>query len=70
MKITTVGIEICAAPARLSVAPLSCDQDGGEKLPGCVASPHTSGLTIDDNQCDPINLYWDHDQRRLAWWRN
>ena len=61
---------ICAAPARLLVVPLSCEQDDVGKLPGCVASPHASGLTIDDNQCDPINLYWDHDQRRLTWWRN
>lgn len=60
---------VCATPVKLSVVPLSCDQDG-VSLPGCIASPHTAGLTIDDNECDPINLYWDRDHGRLAWWRN
>jgi hypothetical protein len=60
---------VCATPVRLAVVPLSCEPDGA-KLHGCAASSHAMGLTIDDSACDPINLYWDHDTGRLAWWRN
>jgi hypothetical protein len=60
---------VCATPVKLSVVPLSCESDS-TALPGCVASTHAEGLTIDDSHCDPINLYWDKDHGRLAWWRN
>jgi len=62
---------ICVAPAKLSAVPLLCDSEGNA-LPGCRASRGTSGLTLSDHNddCDPINLYWDHDHHRMAWWRN
>jgi hypothetical protein len=65
----TAQAAVCAIPVSLAVVPLSCDSDGA-KLPGCVASSHASGLAINDSECDPINLYWDHEKGRLAWWRN
>lgn len=60
---------VCATPVHLRAVPLSCETDGG-KLPGCIETAHSSGLTIEDADCDPIHLYWDHPNRRLAWWRS
>jgi hypothetical protein len=65
----TVQAAVCVAPVSLAVVPLSCDPDGA-KLPGCAASSHMWGLAINDRECDPVNVYWDHEKRRLAWWRN
>jgi hypothetical protein len=60
---------ICATPARLSGVPLSCSAQVGT-LPGCIASPRASGLVIKGGDCDPINVYWNHDTHHPAWWRN
>ena len=62
---------ICVAPAKLSAVPLLCASEGSA-LPGCRESRGASGLTLSDHNddCDPINLYWDNDHRRMAWWRN
>lgn len=62
---------ICKAPAHLSVVPLICDTGGGA-LRGCRQSRRAFGLTLSDanDDCDSINLYWDHDHHRMAWWRN
>ena len=60
---------ICSVPARLEVHPLTCADDG-EPLPGCKEAPGVSGLSLDDGECDPINMYWDHSRKHMAWWRN
>ena len=62
---------ICTAPAHLVWTPLVCDING-TRLPGCDESRGVSGLTLSDRDgdCDPINLYWDHTQHRMGWWRN
>jgi hypothetical protein len=62
---------ICAAPAHLEAVPLSCDIEGNS-LPGCRESHGVSGLALSDHngECDPINLFWDHNEHRMAWWRN
>jgi hypothetical protein len=61
---------ICSIPAKLSASPLTCDMDGGGKLPGCLASSGTIELSLEDGDCDPINLYWNHDKHSITWWRN
>jgi hypothetical protein len=61
---------ICSVPVKLSAHPLSCENDGGGKLPGCKESKGVVGLTLSDDSCDPINLYWDSDKRSMTWWRN
>jgi hypothetical protein len=60
---------VCAAPATLEVAKLSCGT-GADPLPGCKDSPDAVGLTLGGGECDPIHLYWDHDHKRMGWWRN
>ena len=25
---------------------------------------------VDDGSCDPFYFYWNHDKRRMDWWRN
>ena len=59
---------ICAAPAHLKTLELSCDIDG-EKLPGCRDSQRAWGLNLSGGECDAINLYWNHDEHHLSWWR-
>ena len=61
---------ICALPARIEAYPLQCTSDGGNTLPGCIMSSGASVLSIVDDQCDPINVYWNHNDKHLAWWRN
>ena len=61
----------CGPITKLNVAPLSCAFQTDEvKLPGCIEAPGTIGLSVGGDDCDPINLYWDHDRNLMAWWRN
>jgi hypothetical protein len=61
---------ICGLPAHLEISPPACTNgETGEKLPGCTESPGISGLTLDDDRCDPIYMYWSHDTKRMMWWR-
>ena len=62
---------ICGLPAHLEVTPLVCTAyEDQERLPGCKESPGVSGLSLDDDQCDPINMYWNHSTKQMMWWRN
>lgn len=74
-QILTFGVNgrdqaaICGPlPARLETYPLSCDADGA-MLSGCIESPSTSGLTLSGGDCDSVHLYWNHDEKRMSWWR-
>lgn len=60
---------VCTVPAHLEVHPLTCANEE-EPLPGCKEAPGVSGLSLADDECDPINMYWDHSKKRMAWWRN
>lgn len=64
----SIEAAICEAPARLQVEPLICSPMD-ELLPGCRPSVSARSLWLMGGDCDPINLYWDHDQHRMAWWR-
>jgi hypothetical protein len=62
---------VCALPVTLTpdgpdYAPEAL---GAQTLPGCINKPAARSLTLSDGQCDAIHLYWNHDTRRLAWWR-
>lgn len=59
---------ICALPARLESQPLSCTEGDGS-LPGCRDEPPAVGLSLVDDECDSIHMYWDHDDGVVAWWR-
>ena len=61
---------ICSIPAKLSAVPLTCEMDGGSKLPGCIASRSAIAMVLDDGDCDSINLYWNRDKKLVTWWRN
>ena len=61
---------VCRTPVQLKAIPLSCELDGGDKLPGCSTSGSPAELSLDDESCDPIYLYWNHDVRHMTWWRN
>jgi hypothetical protein len=61
----------CGPIATLKSTPLSCAFQTDEvKLPGCIEAPGAIGLSVGGADCDPINLYWDHDRDLMAWWRN
>ena len=61
---------VCRTPVQLKAIPLSCELDGGDKLPGCSTSGNPAALSLDDESCDPIYLYWNHDVQHMTWWRN
>jgi hypothetical protein len=62
---------ICALPAHLETAPLTCsDDEGGESLPGCTEAPGVSQVSLVGGECDPIYMYWDHSRKRMVWWRH
>ena len=62
---------VCGLPVTLTPAATDCAPEalGTQALPGCIAKPAARSLTLSDGQCDAIHLYWNHDTRRLAWWR-
>jgi hypothetical protein len=61
---------LCASPVRIETAPLVCaDQESGP-MPGCKTAPGCLALSLVDDRCDAIHLYWDADQQLLRWWRH
>jgi hypothetical protein len=59
---------ICTLPAKLSTSASSCSPMD-EPLPGCKELPGKVDLSISDDACDSIHLYWDQNAKRMAWWR-
>jgi hypothetical protein len=59
---------ICTLPATLSTSASFCSPMD-EPLSGCKELPGKVDLSISDDACDAIHLYWDQDARRMAWWR-
>jgi hypothetical protein len=61
---------ICAEPAVLSIE--SLDYDPGEavgEIDGFHRSKACKGLQLEGGQCDSLHLYWNHNTKRLEWWR-
>lgn len=59
---------VCRLPVQVGVEPLECAPDG-QPLPGCKALPGAQELVLDDDTCDVILVYWNHEKRELGWWR-
>ncbi|WP_036140586.1 hypothetical protein, partial [Aerolutibacter daejeonensis] len=59
---------ICTLPAKLSTSPSFCTPMD-EPLPGCEELPGKVDISISDDACDAIHLYWDKREQRMAWWR-
>lgn len=59
---------ICSLPATLEVSPASCAGED-EPLPGCRNVQGKMDLSISDDACDAIHLYWNEEAQRMAWWR-
>jgi hypothetical protein len=64
-----VQAAMCSKPIRIELYPLICDTENG-KLDGCKPSRHCQAFSLVDDECDPINVYWDSSKHRLTWWRN
>ena len=59
----------CAVPKRIEVSSLDCKTEGGA-LPGCEPIKGCQAFSVNDNECDPFNFYWDASRKSLAWWRH
>jgi hypothetical protein len=59
----------CAPPSRISIAPLNCETEAGT-LDGCRPFKECREFTVDDDDCDPFNFYWDALKKTIRWWRD
>ena len=61
---------VCEASAALSTETLDYDptEDTGP-LEGFKRSAVCKGLSLSDDSCDSIHLYWNHNAGKLQWWR-
>ena len=59
----------CAAPVRITTYPLTCEAETGY-LPGCKPVKKCQGFSVEDDECDPFNFYWDSNRKAFSWWRN
>ena len=60
---------ICAVPAKLYVDALYCSPQVDESLAGCRESKLAQALSLSDDECDSIHFYWNHETKRIEWWR-
>jgi hypothetical protein len=61
---------ICQEPAKLKIESLDYDPtEAGGKIDGFQRSRRCKGLVLSDGQCDSVHLFWNHQTKRLAWWR-
>lgn len=62
---------LCAVPVRVVLESQDFDsKDDPGSLPGFRRSKVCQGIVLDDEQCDVIHIYWNHDTHALAWWRH
>jgi hypothetical protein len=57
-------------PMAAKLETYSLDHDQDHDLKGLRRSRTCKGLSLEDNSCDPINLYWNRTTQHLTWWRN
>lgn len=64
----------CAEPKRITTSPIDCaaaaDGLGIKHLPGCKPVKACRVFSVDDEECDPFNFYWDSRHKLVRWWRN
>jgi hypothetical protein len=59
----------CALPNKIQFSALDCKTDEGP-LPGCKRIRGCKAFSVNDDDCDSFNFYWDSSRRALAWWRH
>lgn len=57
-------------PTRISVYPLICETAEDAYLDGCRQVRGCKSFSLDNDQTDPFDFYWDARHKRLGWWRN
>jgi len=60
---------ICSEPATLSAEEFSNPVEDVGPLAGARREARIAGLELSGGECDSIHLYWNHDRRKLSWWR-
>lgn len=60
---------VCDATAA-KLEPYSLDHNPEPGVKGLQRSRTCNGLSLDDNACDPVNLFWNRTTKHLDWWRN
>lgn len=64
---------ICGLSAYLQIASqkFSLSDNFDPEPQGYKHCPTCEGLRlIDEQDCDPFHIYWDHENNMLSWWRN
>lgn len=59
----------CDVPVRIVTSPISCQAADGP-LEGCKIVKGCREMSVKDDTCDPINVYWSAAYKTLGWWRN
>ena len=59
---------LCAIPKKIEFYPRTCAGDAGP-LPGCKPMAGCMAFSIEDEECDGLNFYWDAGKHGLRWWR-
>ena len=59
-----------APPTRVTIYPQACDTDEMGPLEGCRQVKGCKSFSLDNDETDPFNFYWDARHKRFAWWRN
>lgn len=56
-------------PVRIDVYPINCESEAGH-LDGCRPVRNCKSFSVDDEETDPFNFYWDDRHKVIRWWRN
>lgn len=64
-------LAVCMAEARLAAEPLTYlpGRDDIPRLEGFQSSATCHGLSLTDDRCDALHLYWDGTRQRFGQWR-
>ena len=64
-------LAVCSAEARLAAEPLDYlpGREGIPVLEGFPSSASCHGLSLADDRCDALHLYWDGTRQRFRQWR-
>ena len=61
---------ICAEPAKLRLDTLDFDPSAEiGSLVGFRRSRVCKGLLLSGGECDPVHIFWNHNDRQFSWWR-
>lgn len=61
---------VCTVPVRIRYYPIQCSDDDYGHYEGCRTVRGCSGFAVSDNECDPLEFYWDSTHKRLEWLRH